>query len=603
MANEHLILCGGCRRSSRLKEWKDAKTVELRTGHAQGNVHLRISDISEALTSNLPNLDLDLLEIATYVYCADQACSRGGEKEFDYGERWYRNFRIEIPVREPDFWSSTEVMDDLCRALNDLSGDNFSFAFHKLKKETAVAEYFEFGEENTVGIEEVMLFSGGLDSFGGAVQEALVRGRKVALVSHRSVSKIGARQKQLVQDIRQRMSDPKKAPLHIPVLVNKDKELGREYTQRTRSFLYASLAAVVARLFRIPKVRFYENGVTSLNLPIAPQVVSTRATRTTHPMVLAGFRRLLSRINEGAFGIENPFFWKTKAEILLEIKAAGYAKLCAYTSSCAHTWEQTKLHSHCGRCSQCVERRLVALAAGLSAEEDPTEMYAHQVLTDPVEGETRILAESYLEVVNRVQKSDTAEKFCVEFPELSRVINHVEGTADDVARAIWELYRRHAQQVGGAIDAEVGRLAKPIRLNEIDPNSMIRIAISGRKDVLAKVEQSPHEGDGEFACMLEIDHERFAIKWNGNGFTEIGNRKEFRLIHALYSSVGKYVGFADLAEQLGGDSFDDVKPVMSRLRKLLRDAGHNDLAACIKTQKGHYGLILPRNQKVNGAQS
>src|SRR5207245_709593 len=96
------------------------------------------------------------------------------------------------------------------------------------------------------------------------------------------------------------------------VWVNKAKELNKEYTQRTRSFLFASIAAIVARLFGLKRIRFFENGVTSLNLPITPHVVSTRASRTTHPKPLAGMRSLLSRVFSNAFGIDNPFFWHTK---------------------------------------------------------------------------------------------------------------------------------------------------------------------------------------------------------------------------------------------------------------------------------------------------
>jgi len=62
-----------------------------------------------------------------------------------------------------------------------------------------------------------------------------------------------------------------KKPFHVPVWINKEKALGREFTQRTRSFLYASLAAVVARIFDLWRIRFYENGVVSINLPISPR--------------------------------------------------------------------------------------------------------------------------------------------------------------------------------------------------------------------------------------------------------------------------------------------------------------------------------------------
>ena len=47
------------------------------------NVNLRIADISRSMVSNIPDLLLDLLEIAAYVYCADQHASRGSAKLTD----------------------------------------------------------------------------------------------------------------------------------------------------------------------------------------------------------------------------------------------------------------------------------------------------------------------------------------------------------------------------------------------------------------------------------------------------------------------------------------------------------------------------------------
>lgn len=83
------------------------------------------------------------------------------------------------------------------------------------------------------------MFSGGLDSLGGAIQEAIADKRSVALVSHRSSPKIDNRQRALLEDLKKH--NPPTQPFHVPVWINKEKALGREYTQRTRSFLYASL--------------------------------------------------------------------------------------------------------------------------------------------------------------------------------------------------------------------------------------------------------------------------------------------------------------------------------------------------------------------------
>ena len=138
---------------------------------------------------------------------------------------------------------------------------------------------------------------------------------------------------------------------------NKDKALGKEYTQRTRSFLYASLAFAVARAYGLERLRFYENGVVSLNLPISEQVIGARATRTTHPQVLNGFAKLFGQIIGSQFAVENPFLWLTKGEVVDVIGDAGCADLIKHSASCTHTLDQTRLHTHCGRCSQCISRR------------------------------------------------------------------------------------------------------------------------------------------------------------------------------------------------------------------------------------------------------
>jgi 7-cyano-7-deazaguanine synthase in queuosine biosynthesis len=595
MAHEHLILCGSARLSSRKKVWREAKTVclELDRRRSACNVNLRISDITRRLAANLPDLDRDLLEIAAYVYCADQAVTRGGLKQIDHGRSWYRMFRFEVPVRRPDFWSSADVLQDLCRSLNDASADNFEFAFCRLTDPPSLETYFEWGNDDITDVDEVILFSGGLDSFGGAVREALCQNRKLVLVSHRPVSKIDSRQKQLVADIAERVSEKRKAPVHVPVLVNKGKELGKDHTQRTRSFLYASLAVIVARLFGLKRIRFYENGVTSLNLPISPQVVSTRATRTTHPMVLSGYCRLFSRIFPDGFGIENPFFWKTNTEILSEIKAAGHSRLCAFTGSCAHTWQQTKMYPHCGKCSQCVERRLVALAARYGEEEDPPEMYELNVLTDGVDGVDRILVESYLETIKRVQRIQTETQFCVEFPELARVINHIEGHADDVAKAVCNLYKRHADQIGGALDEQGCAAISQLRLGELPPNCLLGIAYTRGREVVEEAASTAEVGAGTTGGDgLVIDESTFSVRWQGREPAEIGNKKEFRLLQELAKSAGRYIGFADLAERMGGDPMDKVTHIKSRLVKILQHKGYNDLAERIRTQKEHYGLFL-----------
>jgi len=369
---ERAILCGGAPSPPRLKP---EKVLRLRLGDGDTDVKLKIADITRRLASEVPDVLTDLVEIASYIYCADQALTRGGDGVVVVGRNWRRRFSFHIPVRVPDVWSSGPVLSALRDTLTFLSDDDeYEFHFSKHNEPVPMQKYLELapGTNSISEIDEVLLFSGGIDSLGGAVIEAVREKRRTALVSHRANPKISSKQKLVFQDLRAMC--PENPPFHIPVWVQKGEALDREYAQRTRSFLYASLAAVVARAFGLRRIRFYENGVVSLNLPISEQVVGGRATRTTHPQVLNGYAALFRLLTDGAFDVENPFLWLTKGEVVDLIGDAGCSPLIKHTVSCTHTRDMTRIFTHCGRCSQCISRRFATLASKY-ADSDPAEMY------------------------------------------------------------------------------------------------------------------------------------------------------------------------------------------------------------------------------------
>jgi hypothetical protein len=63
-------------------------------------------------------------------------------------------------------------------------------------------------------------------------------------------------------------------------------------------------------------------------------VVGARATRTTHPQALAGFRRILSAVLGQPFDVSNPYAWITKSEVIERIVQSGCADLITHTRSC-----------------------------------------------------------------------------------------------------------------------------------------------------------------------------------------------------------------------------------------------------------------------------
>ena len=468
---EHLVFCGVAP-----PEHADSRALRLALHGRDANVRLWIQDISSRLVANIPDELVDLLEVAAYIYAADSAISRGGRTDARLGARWRRTLRFVIPVRRPDLWSSGPVYTALTDTLAFLSDENYAFEFRPLVERPPVQGYLEpLGDEpEAFSPQEVILFSGGLDSFAGALEELVARGKPIALVSHRSASKIGSIQKALVADMRARLGSAK--VLHVPVLARLEQGLSQEPTHRTRSFLFAALGAVTARLFGLNRVKFFENGVLSLNLPPVGQVVGARATRTTHPQALAGFQKVLTALFGRPFEVANPFMWLTKAEVVERIARHGFVDLIRHTRSCTRVHEMTRNNPHCGHCSQCIDRRFAIFAAGL-ASEDPEEAYKVDLFIGerPPEPD-REMALAYVRSATRIKQMND-EAFFAHFGEASRAVAYFPETADEVGRRIHDLHRRHADGVCRVFDDWVGSHPSALREGSLPSTCLVALVV------------------------------------------------------------------------------------------------------------------------------
>jgi hypothetical protein len=555
---------------------------------------LRIDHINRPMCARLPEVAADLAEVASYIYAADQATGRGGTKEFEYGESWRRHFRLEIPVRCPKVWRRPEVIAALSETLGFLSDDDYEFGFSKHSAPPSLETYLfdTVAEEGERQFHEVLLFSGGLDSLGGAVQEILQGQRKVALVSHRSNSKIYARQAALVAQLGGCLTDRSLRPLHVAVEVNKGKRLTNDFNQRTRSFLFAALASIVARGFDLRTIRFYENGVLSIHLPISPQLVGSRASRSTHPQVLHGLDELFSAIFDCDFTVENPFLWKTKTDVLTAIKTAGHGRLCAGAISCVHTIEMTTEHGHCGRCSQCLDRRLAALAAGLTPEEDPPEQYATDALTTPREGADLTLIERYLGTVRRIEAMSHPLELTLAYTEISRALRYCHVSANQASQSIFKLYRDHAQQILQGLSRAVKEYSDQVVRQAYPPNCLLSLACGqslAQRGPPVSVSQTSNVAPGP--ARLELDPDTFTARW-GSHICYFGNTVELRLLERLNRRPGTFVSIEALRAAVWQNEHTEkntIQRTVSNLRRRLRHAGITGIIID-GSQKDHYCL-------------
>lgn len=446
----------------------------------------RIDALSRTFVSALPPVVHDLLDIAGTVYAADCAVSRGGLSDEGMGRNWRRVFNLTVPVRDPERWSRATVTGALTDCLGFLSDDFWSFDFRQAETVAPRQGLFDFSDQPDFGPTRVQMFSGGLDSLAGALEELIEREERVVLVSHGSATKLAPVQKRLVDAMRKTIKADRLR--HVSVKAQLANRARREGTQRSRSFLFAALGMAVARGYGLDRISFFENGVVSLNLPPVAQVVGARATRTTHPKVLKGFERLFRALFDTACEVRNPYALRTKTEIVGTIRRLGFAEQIRDAHSCADVHNRTTMHSHCGRCSQCVDRRIAVLAEGQGAN-DPVEAYA----SDPLRGARPQVTDKEM-VLSYVRNARfyavcAPEQFLRRFPEALAAVSDQGGGAPLGLRQAHDLHRRHGMSVKQVIETELYHVGATVSA----PDSLLALYRAAELEMYLAGAQVPND--------------------------------------------------------------------------------------------------------------
>lgn len=97
--------------------------------------------------------------------------------------------------------------------------------------------------------------------------------------------------------------------------------------------------------------------------------------------------------------------------------------------------------------------------------------------------------------------------------------------------------------------------------------------------------------DLKSTAVFQLQKETFTLIFKGKKLV-FGNSQPFRLLCALKEADEQFVSFADLKRQLELDRDTDIHEIKKRLVKRLTNEGFAELAAAIRAQRGHYGLLL-----------
>lgn len=299
-------------------------------------------------------LGIDFLLVGLAVVTADKNVSRKAHGQ----DSWTRELAVGVPVSDPARWNP--LTGQLAQALNFLTGDRWRFVFRPRPQgfETLAHGF----KPATVSVDSVSLLSGGLDSFIGAI-DLLASGRSVLFVSHSAVATDSSCQNGLLQALERQFPGQVRAirsGLRVDDTLAGD--LGDENTERSRSFLFFSLAILcTSALPWVREIQVPENGLISLNVPLEDLRLGALSTRTTHPYFIARTNEILRGTGIGV-SLHNPYQFRTKGNMVRECRNATFLGTNVNRTISCSSPNSAKMRTdgradQCGYCMPCLIRR------------------------------------------------------------------------------------------------------------------------------------------------------------------------------------------------------------------------------------------------------
>ena len=337
-------------------EWKDAYVFSINRKQ-YSTIFTNITNSWYRMDQmQIPAIYEDLFIIGLSIFALDKRVSRRRFKNC-----WTRDINVSIPVLEYDKWKDTGLQWE--KMLGFLTGDHWHIVFRKSEVIYSYREHANRIHLNVQDCDCVCLFSGGLDSFCGAIR-LLEEGGSPCLVGHNEYPKLAKRQNLFVRTFQDLY--PEQSVKFISFTANSRAPISeKEGILKGRSLLFLCAALSVAGILgeNVP-VYIPENGFIGLNIPLTGGRKGTCSTRTTHPYFLRQFNGILEQV-----GIKNTitnfFAYNTKREIVGQVKDTDAFKSCyADTISCSHPClaRYNKKGSkeypvNCGYCYPCLIRK------------------------------------------------------------------------------------------------------------------------------------------------------------------------------------------------------------------------------------------------------
>ena len=327
-------------------------------------------------------IGFDIFLIGCFVYGIDILLPR---KSFSVNG-WSREIEVEFPVELLDLFNGGK--NELEQLLSFLTGDYWQISF--IQRDVTllfVNTKKVYSNDYRKSHKRISLFSGGLDSLVGVIDQLSSSKDKIVLVSHYDAAFKGAKSD---QDKIHKILSRKYSHYHFIQtrvdLSNSDvngNERENEPSLRSRSFLFLCQAIFVAHsIGNGTEVLIPENGTISLNHPLTPSRRSSCSTRTAHPYYIAKVIDFISKLGLNHL-IRNEYEMKTKGEMLenchdKDMLIATYQYSCSCAKRGHKVYWDVRTAPQCGLCMPCIYRRVSLHQIGLDNEIVGTNLFNPQ---------------------------------------------------------------------------------------------------------------------------------------------------------------------------------------------------------------------------------
>lgn len=324
-------------------------------GGSGSNIKTSIFDkLASFSNTKVESIYEDFLVIALAIFAIDKRFTRSKARD-----AWTREFNVSIPVLNQNKWQT--LTNKIEKMLSFLSGDEWHIAF--TATDVTVARVARGSSAD--GLDCISLFSGGLDSFCGAI-DLLEHGHTPLFIGNEEYPKLEARQQELIAALKnsyQQGFDIRTFTSKVQAArINNTDFVGIENTTRTRSLLFLAAAIAFAGLIGNEiSVHIPENGFIGLNMPLTPSRMGSCSTRTTHPWFLNELNLVLATVGI-TNKVINPFKKLSKTKVVeMAENTDAFKNKFARTISCSHPannrWVGGEYPKNCGYCYPCLIRK------------------------------------------------------------------------------------------------------------------------------------------------------------------------------------------------------------------------------------------------------